>query len=118
MRTENLKSRTMRTLLVVALASICLLLPIVTDAMLIPADPSAAQDQPALQRHEDLQKIQGVLEAKIIRQRLEDLGFSADEISAKVKSLSDEQIHAVATQLDSLTVGGFHGATDDLIHLL
>ena len=86
------------------------------QAALIPVDPSGAQGQPTLERQADVQKIQGVLEAKVIRQRLADLGFSADEIAMKLNGLSDEQIHTVATQLDTLIVGGLHGA-DDILHL-
>jgi hypothetical protein len=92
------------------------ILPVCSHAMLIPYEPGATQGQSALQRQEDLQKVQAVLEAKVIRQRLADLGFSADEITMKLNGLSDEQVHLVASQLDSLIVGGFHGV-DDILHL-
>ena len=86
-----------------------------TYAMLIPSETS--QNEQTLQRAEDLQTIQTTLEMKIIRQRLADLGFNADQIAQKLNSLSDEQLHQFAQQIDSVMVGGFHGA-DDLLHAL
>jgi hypothetical protein len=65
---------------------------------------------------EELSNIQRVLEAKMVRQRLADLGLSADEIAAKLNRLSDVQIHQIATQLESVIPGGFHGL-DDVLHL-
>jgi hypothetical protein len=116
MATQTHRRFVIGLLLVTLLAPASLLRPVSAEAMLIPVDPSVADGQPTLQRQDDLQKIQGVLEAKVIRQRLADLGFSADEITVKLNGLSDEQIHTVATQLDTLMVGGFHGA-DDILHL-
>ena len=83
-------------------------------AMLIPSD-AGMSGQETSQRTQDLQAIQQVLELKVLRQRLVDLGFSPDEITAKLGGLSDEQIHTFAQQIESVMVGGFHGA-DDLLH--
>jgi hypothetical protein len=116
MKRERLKRLLIGVVLLTLFPPGFFLQPPSTEAMLIPVDPGVGQGQPSLQRQDDLQKIQGVLEAKVIRQRLADLGFSADEITAKLNGLSDEQIHIVANQLDSLVVGGFHGA-DDILHL-
>lgn len=88
--------------------------PMPGHAMLAPSDQAAST--PA-QRGDDLAKVQGVLEAKIVQQRLADLGYSADEISAKLNRLSDSQLHQVASQIDSLFPAGFHGATDDFLHI-
>ena len=87
------------------------------QAMLAPADPAATEEAATNQRLQDVQKVQGVLEMKVIRQRLEDLGFNADEIASRLGVLSDEQLHHFATQIDSLEMGGFHGV-DDLLHLI
>jgi len=59
-----------------------------------------------LDRPSDLQKIQKVLESKMIRERLNALGFSQEEIQARFKQLSDEQVHQIALKLDELNVGG------------
>ena len=54
----------------------------------------------------DVEKIRTALEQKLVRQRLQDIGFSADEISTRLAELTDAQIHYFATRLDDLKVGG------------
>ncbi len=62
--------------------------------------------QPAnTDRAADLEKIQKVLETKMIRERLEQLGFSSEEINSRLSQLSDQQIHQLALKLDELKVG-------------
>ncbi len=73
------------------------------DAAFTPSEAMA----PALStRSADVDTIRAALEQKLVRQRLQDLGFSADEISAKLSELTDAQIHYFATRLDDLKVGG------------
>ncbi len=60
-------------------------------------------------RTSDLQKIQKVLESKMIRERLGQLGFTEEEIHKRLNQFSDEQIHTLALKLDELTVGGDSG---------
>lgn len=67
--------------------------------------PSQAIALPAADRAEDLGRIQAVLESKLVKQRLQDLGFTADEINARLSRMSDQQIHGFAQQLDDLRVG-------------
>jgi hypothetical protein len=57
-------------------------------------------------RASDLQKIRQVVEMKMVRERLEELGFTQDEINKRLDQLSDAQIHQLALQLDELRVGG------------
>ena len=57
-------------------------------------------------RAADVEKIQTALELKLVQQRLQDLGFSTDEITARLSQLTDEQIHSIAARLDDLKVGG------------
>ncbi len=57
-------------------------------------------------RSADLVKIQELLESKMIRERLAQLGFSQDEIQSRLGQLSDSQIHQLALQLDELRAGG------------
>lgn len=78
--------------------------------------PSEIMSVSQLNRAADLQKIQKFLEIKLVRERLEKLGFTQDEIKARVGQLSDRQIHQFAQNLDDLKVGG-NGA-DVLIILL
>jgi len=57
-------------------------------------------------RTADLGKIQKVLEMKMVRERLEKLGFTQDEIQSKLSSLSDQQMHNLALQIDDIKAGG------------
>lgn len=57
-------------------------------------------------RAADSEAIRVVVEQKLVRQRLADLGFSAEEITARLSQLSDEQVHYFASRLDELKVGG------------
>lgn len=53
----------------------------------------------------DLEKIQKVIEVKAISERLKQFGLSQEEVQARLVQMSDQQIHQVALQLDSLKVG-------------
>ena len=57
-------------------------------------------------READINKIQRVLESKMVSQRLSELGFSMDEINSKLQQLNDADVHQFASQLDSLMPGG------------
>ncbi|BCB96719.1 hypothetical protein JZK55_16410 [Dissulfurispira thermophila] len=56
-------------------------------------------------RAADLERIQKVLETKMIKERLGKLGLTQDEINSRLSQLSDQQIHQLALQLDDLKVG-------------
>src|SRR3990172_1722789 len=57
-------------------------------------------------READINKIQRVLESKMVSQRLSELGLSMDEINSKLQQLSDADVHQFASQLDNLMPGG------------
>jgi hypothetical protein len=79
------------------------------EAMFVPAAPyqkSAAYPMESVGRAADIDKVQTALESKIIHQKLMDYGLSADEAMARVNMLSDEQLHQLAAQADSLQAGG------------
>lgn len=73
------------------------------DAALSPSEVIVLSQ---IDRASDLQKIQQILETKMIKTRLEQLGFSQDEIQARLTQLNDQQIHQLALQLDKIKVGG------------
>ncbi len=60
----------------------------------------------SFKRDMELEKIRQVLENKLAVQKLKDFGLSPDEISAKLSSMTDEQIHCLASLSDRITVGG------------
>lgn len=75
-------------------------------AMLIPSALPPASFEADSPRQQELQKIQSLLESKLIAQRLSDLGFTVKEIQERLAQLSDDQIHQIAQHLDSLQTGG------------
>jgi hypothetical protein len=75
-------------------------------AMFIPSGFSQAQANPVSEDLSDLKKIQVVLESKLIAQRLSDLGFTVEEVQARLSQLPGHQIHQIAQQLDGLQIGG------------
>ena len=67
--------------------------------------PSQIMPFASVDRAEDLQKIQAVLETKLAQQRLQDLGFTDEEIRTRLSQLNDQQLHSIAQKIDDLRVG-------------
>jgi hypothetical protein len=63
-------------------------------------------------------RIQVVIESKVVRQKLMDLGLSSEEAMARINKLSDEQVHQFASRLDSLQAGGVGGSVLIIVLLL
>lgn len=102
---EHLIGRAMIWLLVIT-TLVMGLHPPETVAMLAPALSPVAESPSESHRITDLQKIQGVLESKVIRQRLADFGLIPEEINVKLAGLSDEQLHQFATEIDAIIPAG------------
>lgn len=73
------------------------------DAGLAPSEVIALAQ---VDRQADMDKIQKVLETKMIRERLAQYGLTQGEIDTRLAQLSDQQVHNFALQLDDLKVGG------------
>jgi hypothetical protein len=58
------------------------------------------------ERDADMDKIQRVLESKIVGKRLMELGLSNQEIDSRLSKLSNEELHWFAAQVESLYPGG------------
>lgn len=71
--------------------------------------PSEVVGLSQVDRGSDLEKIQNVIEIKMIGERLKQLGLTPEEIQKRLSQLSDQQIHQLALQLDQLRVGGDTG---------
>jgi len=69
-------------------------------------------------RNADLEKIRQVLEMKMVGERLRQLGFTQSEIQTRLNSISDQELHKFALQLDDLRVGGDGGAGLAIVVLL
>jgi len=81
------------------IAVFALTLPAQGWGMLVPAGPSEA-------RSTDLAKVQATLESSVIKQRLMDYGLTAGETVNRLSTLSDEQIHQLAANMDAVQAGG------------
>jgi hypothetical protein len=79
---------------------IALTLPAPGWAMFIPSDHAAGT------RTADIARLQSALESTVIKQRLMDYGLSSEAAATKLALLSDEQIHDLASRLDSVQAGG------------
>jgi hypothetical protein len=85
------------------------------DAGLAPSELIAMSQT---DRNADLEKIRQVLEIKMVGKRLKQLGFTQAEIQTRLNSISDQQLHKFALQLDDLKVGGDGGAGIAIVVLL
>jgi phage regulator Rha-like protein len=54
----------------------------------------------------DLETVRQFLETKAVKNRLEALGYSPEEIQDRLSSLSEEEIHQLAGNINTLTTGG------------
>ena len=62
--------------------------------------PSEVVGLSQVDRESDLQKIQNVIEMKMIGERLKQMGLTPDEIQKRLSQLSDKKIQQLSLQLD------------------
>ena len=60
-------------------------------------------------RQVDMARVQGVMESKVVSQRLMDLGLNPEEVKIKVATFSDADLHQLASHLDQVQGGGDGG---------
>jgi CHASE3 domain sensor protein len=70
--------------------------------------PSDVTNQ-AISRGQDIDAVQKVIESKLIRERLEKLGYTADEVKLRLERLNNQQLHQLAQNLDNVKVAGDSG---------
>jgi len=80
--------------------------------------PSEVISMLSFERSSDLEKIRKVLEMKMVRERLRELGFTPDEVEKRLSQLSDQQIHQLALNIDEFQVGGGSGLAILIVILL
>jgi hypothetical protein len=68
--------------------------------------PSGLVTSAELGRDADLAKVQAALENKLVSERLASLGYTRQEIDARLARLSEADLHGLAGQLDALAPGG------------
>ncbi|MDO9462675.1 MAG: PA2779 family protein, partial [Deltaproteobacteria bacterium] len=82
-----------------------LLFPALATAAL--SDSILSSPGASLGREAELAKVRQVLESKIAGQKLKDFGLSPDEVSGKLSSMTDEQVHHMASLSDRISVFGY-----------
>jgi hypothetical protein len=82
------------------------------EAMYLPPGPRPALDALSADRRADMASLQKTLETEVIRQRLADYGLSSEEALAKLSTLTDEQVHRLASNIDAVQAGGRRGSID------
>jgi len=60
-------------------------------------------------RAADLTSVQTVLEQKVVMQKLLDYGVSSEEAMAKIRSMSDSDLHRLASLSDRVAAGADSG---------
>lgn len=91
----------------IATTTLTMSLPKGSWALLAPSALSqGAQSASADTRTQDMQLIQKTLENKILRQRLQEYGFSPEETNRRLTKLSDAQVHQLAMETQRLNPGG------------
>jgi len=74
-------------------------------ASFIPSQGSPGSPDPSI-RQQDLQKIQALLEKKVVSQRLKEFGLTPEEVTRRLSQLSDKEVHQIASRIDELQAGG------------
>jgi len=61
-------------------------------------------------RAADVAKMQAFLERRVVLQKLVDYGVSPEEAMAKIRSMSDKELHRLASLTDRVAAGADSGA--------
>jgi hypothetical protein len=80
----------------------------VAEAGVIASRLPESSDRPS-----DMAKVQSLLENRIVVQKLVDYGVSPEEAKAKVQSMSDKDLHRLASLTDRVAAG-----SDDALGIL
>ncbi|EPR43709.1 hypothetical protein dsx2_2136 [Desulfovibrio sp. X2] len=57
-------------------------------------------------READMAAVQKALENKVVAQRLADFGYNPQEVQQRLKLVSNDELHKLATQIQSLDTAG------------
>jgi hypothetical protein len=68
-----------------------------------------ADNSVVAERAAQIETIRQALEQEVVAQRLADYGFTPEEVAVRLPSLSDEQLHQLASLSDTLGEGGVLG---------
>jgi len=71
--------------------------------------PSEVVFPPGAEAAVEMEKLRKFLEAKMVRERLKDLGLAPEEIQAKMAGLDDLQVRQMALRIEEMQVAGDGG---------
>lgn len=74
------------------------------QAVLIESQLSGSQV--VSQRNADLETVRRTLEHEVVAQRLIDYGYSPQDVQPRLQTMSDAQLHQLASAADTLAEGG------------
>lgn len=80
--------------------------PPAAHAKLAPSGIGSEPTATAGTRAADMKSISTALESKALRGRLKGMGLDDKDIDARLRSLSDKEIHQLATQIEAVRPGG------------
>jgi hypothetical protein len=105
---QNLKKLLKRFLIGYMIVATVVLTAVPADVqgMFLPMSTNLTQDDSLPNRQQNLERLQRLLESKLISQRLSDLGFSQEDILPRLNQLSDQEVQFYASHLESLQTGG------------
>ena len=97
---------TMRNRFLAAFVTFHMILFVTSPAMaaMIPSMGSSKAGSQEIQK--DIDTIQRALESKLVQEKLEAYGLTSDEVSAKLSSMTPEQIHMLSVASQDVLVGG------------
>ena len=101
----KLRDRGWFTSLCFCLATMTAVIASVPDDTVAGIVASRATDQ-ANFREQDLERIQGFLERKIVQQKLRDYGVSPQQAMDKVRRIGDKELHLLASRMERVPDGG------------
>ena len=109
-----------RTLIFALIASTTMLCTTPSQgwAMLAPAQGPASAEGQTYDRSADMKTVQTALESKVVRARLKALGLTDKEIESRLSRLSDQQVHKLAKDINTLSSGGDVGLGGILVLVL
>lgn len=79
-------------------------IPRAEAGMVAPVSPN--ESAASMTAEQDMRTIRATLENKLVQERLEQLGYSNEQVEARLKTLSEAELHALATNLDQVTPAG------------
>jgi len=88
------------------------------EAAIVESQMISSNGRPLVNRENNEKKIRKMLENKIVTERLNSFGLSDRELTEKLDSMSDEQIHQLAALSDKIPAGGDGAATAAVIVLV